>query len=455
MADRLLIVDDEENMRHLLFSVTSRAGFEVALAVDGRQALAAVQKDDYDFVLCDLKMPGLDGISFLQQFKAIDTKDTVVIMMSAYGTIDSAVEAMNLGAFDFITKPFKSGEVVLVLQKAAERVKLRRENLLLKKQVFELQGRRGFEAIITGNAAMLALIDAAGKVARYKTSVLITGESGTGKELFARGIHQASPRKNKSFVAVNCGSIPAELLESEFFGYRKGAFTGADTDRKGLFEQAHQGTLFLDEIGELPAALQVKFLRVLQEEEVRPLGAAAAKKVDVRIIAATAKNLEEEVAENRFRNDLFYRLNVAPFHLPPLRERMDDLPRLAEHFVEKINNTMGCKIKEVADEALQKLMHYDWPGNIRELENTVERAAVLAGNRIIEAAHLPEWGRQTETDMLLQELGTSSLKKAKIIIEKRLIAEVLHSVAGNKSRAADILEISYPSLLTKIKEYGL
>lgn len=456
MSQKLLIIDDEENMRHMLSVVTSRAGYEVSLAEDALQGLEAVKKGNFDFVLCDLKMPQMSGLQFLQQLKKLDIH-TVVIMMSAFGTIESAVEAMNYGAFDFITKPFKSGEVLLALKKASEREELRKENTILKQQIKKLQSRGGFEAMVAESRKMLELIELAKKISKYEASVLISGESGTGKELFARGIHNSGPRKKKPFVAVNCGSFPSELLESEFFGYVKGAFTGAESDRKGLFAEADGGTLFLDEIGELPLALQVKFLRVLQEGEVRPVGALQSLKINVRIIAATAKDLEAAVLEGSFRKDLFYRLNVVSFYLPPLRERKDDIPGLSKFFVKKYNQKNGLEIESVSAEAMHLLMRHDWPGNVRELENTIERAAIFTDSHILETkdfSFAPQKDKETNADELVNLLGTLSLKKARRIVEGRLIASALQEAGGNKSRASVVLEISYPSLLSKIKEYN-
>jgi two-component system response regulator AtoC len=453
MAEKLLIIDDEENMRHMLSVMTSRAGYEVSLAQDGLQGFEAVIKGQFDLILCDLKMPKMDGLAFLQKLQE-EKVQAVVIMMSAYGTIDSAVEAMKYGAYDFITKPFKSGEVLLALKKAGEREELRRENKILRQQVKELQSQCGFEAMVVVNKKMLGLINVAKKIAQYDSSVLITGESGTGKELFARGIVQSGPRKDKPFVAVNCGSFPAELLESEFFGYVKGSFTGANSDKKGLFEEANNGTLFLDEIGELPISLQVKFLRVLQEGEIKPVGALQARKINVRIIAATSKNLESAVFDGTFRKDLFYRLNVVAFHLPPLRDRKDEISRLTSFFIDKINRNIGVQITGISSNAMQLLMRHDWPGNVRELENVIERAAILSDGHILEIDNFVATARPAKnSDNLVDILGTLSLKKARKIVEAKLISSALHSVNGNKSKAADILEISYPSLLNKIKEY--
>ncbi len=450
---RLLIIDDEENMRHMLSVVTSKAGYQVTLAENGKQALAIQSKAPFPFILCDLKMPKMDGLTFISALNEQEEKP-VVIMMSAYATIDDAVEAMKAGAYDFITKPFKTAEILLVLEKAYQHIQLRNENDQLKAQVKELQGTNSFQDIIAHSKKMRSLLRLTEKVAKYDTTVLITGESGTGKELIANGIHQNSNRKDKPFIAINCASIPENLLESEFFGYMKGAFTGADHDRKGLFEEADGGTLFLDEIGELPLGLQVKLLRVLQEKEIRPVGSVKSKKTNVRVITATARNLEKEVEEGRFREDLYYRLNVLTLQLPPLRERKEDIPHLCTHFLSILNETMGLRIESISTDAMSTLLTRDWNGNIRELKNCLERAAIVAETNQILPVDLEEPHAKSSSDEQLNEmLGTFSLKQAKVIVETKLIKKALAASNGNKSMAARMLEISYPSLLAKIKSY--
>ncbi|MCI5140017.1 MAG: sigma-54-dependent Fis family transcriptional regulator, partial [Candidatus Electrothrix sp. AR1] len=312
----VLVVDDEENMRHMLSVLLTGEGYLVDMAADGKEAVRLLEDKVFDFVLCDIRMPKMDGLAFLKAAESVEHGATV-IMMSAFGSVDTAIEAMKQGAYDFISKPFKTDEVVLVLKKAEERERLRRENIRLKRKVAELEKKSGFGAMIGKSKAMREVFTLAEKVAEHPTTVLITGESGTGKELVAAGIHAKSGRGNKPFIAVNCGSVPENLLESEFFGYVRGAFTGADRNKKGLFEEAHKGTLFLDEIGELPTSMQVKLLRVLQEQEIRPVGSAQRKKIDVRILAATARDISEEVQQGRFREDLFYRLNVINIQVPP------------------------------------------------------------------------------------------------------------------------------------------
>ncbi len=452
---RLLIIDDEENMRHMLSVVTSKAGYQVTIAENGEQGLAIQKKQPFPFILCDLKMPKMDGLQFLHALNVV-TPAPIVIMMSAYATIDDAVEAMRSGAYDFITKPFKTAEILLVLKKAVEHQVLQEENIRLKEQVKKLESTTSdsFQEIIAHSKRMRSLLTLTKKVAAYDTTVLVTGESGTGKELIARGIHHNSNRKTKPFIAVNCGSIPENLLESEFFGYVRGAFTGAEKDHKGLFEEANSGTLFLDEIGELPQGLQVKLLRVLQEQEIRPVGSVKTRKISTRVITATAKDLEEQVTQGNFREDLFYRLNVITLQLPPLRERKEDIPYLCAHFLSILNRKMNLKIEEVTPRAMTVLLGRDWKGNIRELKNCLERAAIVAESKQICVQDLSPGQNHTALDDPINELfGTFSLKQGKKIMEKKMIRQALETSKGNKSMAARMLEISYPSLLAKIKEY--
>ena len=374
---RLLIIDDEENMRHMLSSMLKKSGYHVYTASNGSEALDMVDQTLYDFILCDLKMPDMSGMEF---FEAARDKlwASTVIMMSAYGSIDTAVEAMKKGAYDFISKPFKLDEVLLTLKKAEERESLKRENRWLKERIRKIQDDYHFGNMVAKSKGMEAVFKIAEKVAQYNTTVLICGASGTGKELIAQGIHSAGKRAKNPLVPVNCGGIPENLLESELFGYKRGAFTGADSDRKGLFEEADRGTIFLDEIGELPLSLQVKLLRVLQENEIRPVGDSKTKKIDVRVIAATSKNLEDEAKNGTFREDLFFRLNVMPIQLPPLKDRPEDIPILSQHFINRFNISLEKNIKGITSAAMSILLKYHWPGNVRELGNVIERAVVLA-----------------------------------------------------------------------------
>ena len=450
---RLLIIDDEENMRHMLSSLLSKEGYLTADAANGLEGLAQLRQNHFAFVLCDIKMPAMDGMGFLREAQAIEHSATI-IMMSAFGTVDSAIEAMKLGAYDYISKPFKADEILLVLKKAEERERLKLENNTLRRQLAALEGEYSFGRMIGKSKIMQEVFRLAGKVARHTTTVLVTGESGTGKELVARGIHQASPWAGEPFVAINCGAIPENLIESELFGYTKGAFTGANHNKKGLFAEANRGTLFLDEIGELPMPMQVKLLRVLQENEIRPIGAARPEKIKVRIIGATAKQLDREVKEGRFRQDLFYRLNVVEIHIPPLRDRPEDIPLLCTHFITAIQHRFGKDITGISPTAMSLLMRHCWPGNVRELENVLERAVVLAEYKTILPENLPpELDAIQQSRRLDDFFGGLSLKKAKEIVERKLISRALESTGGNKSRAAVLLELSDPSLLSKMKMY--
>jgi two-component system response regulator AtoC len=453
---RLLVVDDEENMRHMLSVMLRKTGYTVDTASDGLEAMEALAKTHYDFILCDIKMPRMDGMAFLKAARD-RIEDSTVIVMSAYGNIDTAIEAMKLGAYDYISKPFKSDEVYLTLKKAEERENLRRENLRLRERIREFSRENLFGNMIGKSKAMQSVFDLAEKVARYDTTVLITGESGTGKELIARGIHFHGQRAKEPLVPVNCGGIPENLLESELFGYKKGAFTGADRDKKGLFEEAQGGSIFLDEIGELPLALQVKLLRVLQENEIRPVGDAKTRKIDVRVIAATAKDLEEEMQRGAFREDLFYRVNVMPIRLPPLRERMEDVPLLCQHFIERFEQRLGKDVAEIAPATMAVLMKHVWPGNVRELENIIERAVVLTEGPILLPEHLPPEIHSTlsQPAPLGNAVQGYSLKAAQRVIEEKLIIKALQETGGNRTQAAKLLEISHPSLLSKIKTYGI
>ncbi len=375
----ILIIDDEVNMLDMLSAFLRRQGYKTTTAQNGQQGLEYAIAESFDFILCDLKMPVMDGLRFLEEVGTRKIEATI-IMMSAFANVDIAVKTMKIGAYDFITKPFKMDEILCILEKAAERLQLKKENRQLRDKVLELEKDRGFEAIIGESQALRDILNLARRVATHDTTVLITGESGTGKELIARGIHQFSNRRDGPFVTINCGAIPENLLESEFFGYMKGAFTGADFDHKGLFEAAAGGTLLLDEIGELPLDLQVKLLRVLQEREVRPLGANAGRKINVRVLAATAKRLSDEVEQGHFRQDLLFRLNVVELKIPPLRERRGDIPILVNSLIVNDSIKMNIQIKGITQGALALLSSYSWPGNVRELKNVLEHAIIFAEN---------------------------------------------------------------------------
>jgi two-component system response regulator AtoC len=452
---RLLIIDDEANMRHMLSTVLKKAGYRVDTAADGAEGLEMVQQSQYDFILCDIKMPKMDGMEFLKcSWDRLG--GATVIMMSAYGSIDTAIEAMKSGAYDYISKPFKTDEVYLTLKKAEERESLKAENRLLKERIQKIERDYRFGKMVAKSKAMQTIFQLASKAAQYKTTVLILGDSGTGKELIARGIHDGGLRAAGPLVPVNCGGIPESLLESELFGYKKGAFTGADRNKKGLFQEAEGGTIFLDEIGELPLSLQVKLLRVLQENEIRPVGDSKSLQIDVRVIAATSKKLEEEVEKGSFREDLYYRLNVLTVKLPPLSERTDDIPLLCKHFIGRFNEILDKDISGLAPEAMSQLIEYHWPGNVRQLENVIERAMVIADDSLLLpehfAAELIYNDRHTRNDTVFEGL---SLKDAQKVVEKKLITQALDETGGNRTHAARLLEISHPSLLTKIKAYGI
>ena len=452
---RLLIIDDEENMRHMLTNLLKKDGYHVDTAGDGYEGLQMVDQTVYDFILCDIMMPNMDGMEFL---KSASDKigATTVIMMSAYGTIDTAIAAMKLGAYDFISKPFKSDEVRLTIKKAEERERLKRENLQLKDRIREIEENYNFGNMVARSRAMQSVFRLAEKVASYKTTVLISGESGTGKELIARGIHFAGERSKAPLITINCGGIPENLLESELFGYKKGAFTGADRNKKGLFEEAEGGTIFLDEIGELPLFLQVKLLRVLQEYEIRPIGDSKPRSIDVRVVAATSKNLEDEVRKGTFREDLFYRLNVLPIRLPALRERAEDIPLLCQYFINRFNKRLDKNIKGIAPDAIAILLEHEWTGNVRELENAIERAVLLAEETILLPENFPpELGIISGTDEMDDLLKGPSLKAAQKVLEKKLITRALTATRGNRTKASQLLEISHPSLLSKIKAYNI
>jgi two-component system response regulator AtoC len=402
-------------------------------------------------ILCDIRMPRLDGLGFVERYRA-EGGDALVVMMSAYGTLESAIEAMRQGAYDYISKPFNADEVILALRKAEERESLRREVKRLRARVGEAEG---FEKVIGHSSALREVLDVAARVAAYPTTVLVTGESGTGKEAVARAIHRASPRRDAPFVAVNCGAIPENLLESELFGHEKGAFTGAERAREGLIAEANGGTLFLDEIGELPSSLQVKLLRALQERTIRPVGSSQERPVDVRILAATSRDLVADVEEGRFREDLYYRVNVIHLHLPPLRTRPEDIGALAEHFLRLHAGRLGIADASLDPALLPVLARYAWPGNVRELENVVERALVLSGGPITEE-HLPAHVRTSQPVFQVAVDGDDlSVKRRLPALERELIARALERTRGNRTRASEILDLSTRALTYKIQEYGL
>ena len=455
LKKRLLIIDDEKNMRHMLSSLLEKSGYRVDTASDGYEGLQVIEQKKYDYIICDLKMPRMGGLEFIKSSRK-SIGDATLIMMSAYGNIDTAIEAMKLGAYDYISKPFKTDEVLLTLKKAEERERLKNENIHLKKRIQKIEENYNFGNMVAKSKAMQSIFQLANKAAQYNTTVLIFGESGTGKELIAKGIHFTGKRSKMPFIAINCGGIPENLLESELFGYKKGAFTGADRDKKGLFEDADHGTIFLDEIGEMPPFLQVKLLRALQEREIRPIGGSKTKRIDVRVIAATAKNLGDGIKTGIFREDLFYRLNVLPIELPPLRERPEDIPLLCQHFIKRYNNKLKKEINRIASDSMSLLLKHQWPGNVRELENAVERAVILSETTVLLPENFPpDLGIQTKTDKMDEVFEGFSLKSAQKLLEKKLIEKALMETGGNRTHAARLLEISHPSLLSKIKSYNI
>ena len=451
MALRILIVDDDEALRESLALVLAAESYEVLAAADGEAALALLEKGPADVVLCDLRMPGVDGLELLPQL-ARRLPGATLILMSAHGGPDLAIEAMQRGAYDYLAKPFAPSEVLIAIRKARARERLRRENALLRRDVQRAVGERPIVAASQGMIEVLELVE---RAAEFKSTVLLTGESGTGKEVLARAIHAQSPRRGEAFVAVNCAAIPENLLESELFGHARGAFTGADRARRGLFAEADAGTLFLDEIGELPLPLQAKLLRALQEEEVRPVGESKPRRVDVRVIAATARDLEGEVRAGRFREDLFYRLDVLRVRVPPLRERREDIPLLVDHFLACFAATLGKPVRELSDDALAKLVAYPWPGNVRELENVIERAVILVRGERIGARDLPPNVTAPAREAPPGGVADFSLREARRACETQAIERALAATSGNRTHAARLLGISHRALLYKLKEYGL
>ncbi|CAM3096768.1 sigma-54-dependent Fis family transcriptional regulator [Corallococcus sp. ZKHCc1 1396] len=455
----VLVADDEPSIRHILTLVLTDKGYEVRAVADGEEALRELSARPYDVLLCDVRMPKRDGLSVLRAALA-DQPGLTVVVMSAYGSQEQALEAVQAGAYDYVQKPFKPEEIVFVLRKGEERERLLRENRRLHEA--HLPGA-SLGHILGESAALQAVLKQVARVAPVDTTVLISGESGTGKELIARELHGKSRRSAMAFVAVNCGAIPHGLLESELFGHAKGAFTDARTARRGLFAEADGGTLFLDEVGELPLGAQVKLLRVLQEGEIRPVGESRVERVDVRVVAATLRDLGRLVEKGEFREDLYYRLNVVNLALPPLRERREDIPLLARSFLGRFNRELNRDppVQGFTPEAEALLTAYAWPGNVRELENAMERAVLLEEGTLIAPGSLPEklWAASAPAAAgpasALQATGDLSLKRAIREMEESYIRAALRRTKGNRTRAAEVLDISHRALLYKIKEYGI
>ncbi|MBS1792512.1 MAG: sigma-54-dependent Fis family transcriptional regulator [Acidobacteria bacterium] len=444
---KILVVEDEELMRSILRQLLEEEGYQVFTADSAETALEIFGAAEIDVTLTDVRMGGMDGLELLSKIRAVD-EDALVIVMTAYSSVDSAIAALRRGVYDYITKPFVNEDLLKTVGNAIRTKELARENRALR---HELDKKYSFSEIIGTSEALQRVFYLVEKVADTTAGILIQGESGTGKELIAKAIHFNSRRANKPFLAVNCGALPESLLESELFGHTKGAFTGATADKKGLFRSADGGTLFLDEIGEMPAALQVKLLRALQEQEVLPVGSSAPVRFDTRIIAATNRDLETEVAENRFREDLFYRLNVIEISLPPLRTRREDIPLLVRHFVAKAARGQRLAEKPVNREALAALVSYNWPGNVRELENAVERAFILSGDEI-DLDSLPPKIRLSASQAL-EMRDPEGLRPTLDEMERRYIYEILRSTSDDKTEAARILGIDLSTLYRKLKKY--
>jgi DNA-binding NtrC family response regulator len=445
---RILVIDNEKIALRNLEYILKKEGYEVTATMSGTNALRLLQEEEFDLVLTDLKMEKVDGMEILENCKRLHP-DTEVIMITAYATIPSAVETMKKGAYDYIAKPFKLDEIRRIVREALEKVRLRKENAILREQLERYEGR---VKIITQDPEMQRLLDVARQIAPTDCNVLITGESGTGKELFARYIHYNSKRADGPFFAINCGAFTEELLANELFGHERGAFTGATAMKKGLIESASGGTLFLDEITEMPASMQVKLLRVIQERELLRVGGTGPVKVDVRFIGATNRDIQEAIKAGQFRQDLYFRLNVVSLRIPPLSERREDIPLLCQYFLKKYSTLMKKEVTEISEEVMALLMNYDFPGNVRELENLIERGVALTNSHKIEVAHLPEDLRQLSIKTFRKKDGRFPTLEEQ---EEAYIKWVLKEVGGNKTLAAQILGIDRVSLWRKLRKYGM
>ena len=450
-AKTILVIDDDESLRRVVEYNLEQEGHRVLTAADGAGGLATFRSHSIDLVLTDIRMPEMDGLELLARLKAMQA-DLPVIILTAHGTIDSAVDAIKLGAADYLTKPFNREQLKTAVQKALDVAALTSENRYLRQVVAE---RFSFASMIAGSRAMRAVTETAARVAQSDTTVLLEGESGTGKELLAKAIHFHSARAKGPFVTINCGAIPEQLLESELFGHRRGSFTGAITDKQGKFEAAHRGTIFLDEIGELPTLLQVKILRVLQEREIDKVGETRPVRVDVRVIAATNRDLEKMIADGTFRDDLYYRLAVVSIRVPPLRERADDIPLLVDHFLAKHSEKLGRPRPTVAKEVYSAFNLYSWPGNIRELENVIERALVLDKDGMIQLDDLPDrlQSREHRVANLRMELPDEGISLEDV--ERELLVAALDKHNWNQTRAAAFLNITRSTLLYRMEKFGL
>lgn len=452
---RILVIDDDQEIRASLSAVLDTLGYLSDTVGTGDEGLTAINSGSYDLVLCDLRLPGLSGLDVLKS----KSSPAPLILMTAYGNPEIVGQAVAAGAFDYISKPINPDDLIFILRKFEDFERLRRENEALRASLSE---KYSFKNIVAQSDSFKEVFDTVKRLSQFNTTVMITGESGTGKELLARAIHESSPRRGKPFVAINCGAIPENLMESELFGHKKGAFTDASRDKRGLFEEASGGTLFLDEVGELPLHLQVKLLRALQEQSIRRVGDEQMIPIDVRIVSATLRNLESDMQSGRFREDLLYRLNVVSIHLPPLRERRDDIPLLVDHFIQKHSKRLHISTKKVTEEVMKILLSYEWKGNARELENCMERALVLSQGNEIVADSLPEQvlrasrrKAQNSAAPSSDDASNLSIKQRTATLEVELIQRALAKTNGNRTHAAKILEISHRALLYKLKEYGL
>ncbi len=457
MKPRILVVDDEESIREFLDIMLRKEGYDVTCVEDGQKAIDILKKKSFDLVISDLQMPNVTGIELLKHCRE-NYADLLFMMITAFGTAESAVEAMKMGAYDYITKPFKIDEVRINIANALRSRNLEVENRVLRK---ELQKEYSFQNLVGNSEAMHKIFELIRKVSDSPTNVLVTGESGTGKEMVAKAIHYNSPLKDRPFVSVNCGAIPENLVESELFGHKKGSFTGASSDKDGLFEVADGGTLFLDEIGELPLSSQVRILRAIQEKTVRRVGGTEDIKVEVRIIAATNRDLEHMVAHGTFRQDLYYRLNVINIRTPALRERRDDIPLLASHFLQKYSDRFNKAIQTISKEAMDLLKKYDFPGNVRELENIIERTVALESGATVLPESLPQFVNTPTGRKMVSSDGIEitdegiDLQKVLDQLEKELLVKAIHQASGVKKRAAKLLGITFRSMRYRVEKFSL
>jgi two-component system response regulator PilR (NtrC family) len=461
--NRVLVVEDEKSMRDLMSLMLRKEGYAVEVADSGTQAASRIAKDPvYDLVITDVSMPGMTGLELLRHVRRV-SPETSVILMTAYGSKETAIEALNEGAAYYVEKPFDLDEMKVVARRTIDQKRIASENADLKSEnrglKAELKGRYRFDGLVGRSGKMKAIFQLIERVAGTGSTIVISGESGTGKELIARAIHYNSGRGDQAFVSINCGALPDELLESELFGHMKGSFTGAVMTKKGLFEVAQSGTIFLDEIGETTPAMQIKLLRVLQERVIRRVGGTEEIPVEVRVITATNQDLEKMVREKTFREDLFYRINVIPIRMPALREKPEDIPALAEHFLEKYRASMGKSLDGISEEAMERLEAYHWPGNVRELENVIERAVALEPGHIIQAESLPRelrsgHGGRGELDVVLRDSGID-LESHLEDLRRRYMAEAMDRAHGVQTRAAEILGMTFRSFRYFAKKYGL